>query len=139
MLIGFTNGCFDLFHPGHKHFLMTCRQMCEYLIVAVNSDKSVKLLKGDTRPYDPLHKRMREVNIYAQAVIPFDGYEEGLIVHIKPNILFKGYDHGTDCTRGTSQVANGIGCAIVQISHLPGWSTTLEAESHAQALQSLLP
>jgi D-beta-D-heptose 7-phosphate kinase/D-beta-D-heptose 1-phosphate adenosyltransferase len=124
MLIGFANGVFDLFHSGHKHFLMRCSQQCQYLIVAVNSDESVKRLKGDTRPVHTYAQRMHNIARYCDAVIPFDGYEEGLIVHIRPQVLFKGYDHHFDPTRGSAQVAKGIGCAIVQINELPGYSTT---------------
>jgi D-beta-D-heptose 7-phosphate kinase/D-beta-D-heptose 1-phosphate adenosyltransferase len=124
MRIGFANGCFDLFHGGHKHFLMQCSQQCQYLIVAVNSDKSVGRLKGPTRPVDNMQIRMHNVHKYSDAVIPFDGYEEGLIVHIKPQVIFRGYDHSTDITMGTAQLAHGVGCDIVQISHLPGFSTT---------------
>lgn len=124
MIIGFANGVFDLFHPGHRQFLTECRHHCEYLIVAVNSDAWVRQHKGEDRPVDELWKRMMHVRQLAEAVIPFDGYEEGLIVHIKPDVMFRGYDHSVDPYRGTAQVAKGIGCAIVQISHLPGHSTT---------------
>ena len=124
MIIGFTNGCFDLFHEGHRHFLSSCRKHCDYLIVSVNHDEWVKQHKGSDRPYDKLKQRMFHVRAYAEAAIPFDGYEEGLIVHICPDVIFRGYDHPTKPDRGTCQVANGIGCAIIQISHLPGYSTT---------------
>jgi rfaE bifunctional protein nucleotidyltransferase chain/domain len=122
--IGFANGVFDLLHLGHIHFLRQCLHQCDYLIVAVNSDVSVKRLKGLSRPRETLQQRMTALRPYVDAVIPFDGYEEGLIVHIKPQIFFRGSDHSIDVTAGSPQVANGIGCAIVQISHLPGYSTT---------------
>lgn len=124
MQVGFINGVFDCFHAGHKHLLMQCSAHCEYLIVAVNSDASVMRLKGPTRPIDGLAIRMHNVHKFADAVIPFDGYEEGLLVHIKPAIFFRGYDHSIDVTMGSAQVAHGNGCAIVQISHLAGFSTT---------------
>lgn len=128
-------GCFDLFHEGHEHFLRQCLGECSYLVVAVNSDASVRALKGEGRPRDQLGRRMREVREFLDrvsrygpsrsgAVIPFDGYEEGLIVHIRPDVIFRGYDHTLDVSRGTCQVAKGVGCAIVQIEHLPGYSTT---------------
>ena len=50
--IGFTNGCFDLLHEGHIHLLEESKKSCDYLIVAINSDKSVKLIKGENRPID---------------------------------------------------------------------------------------
>src|SRR6202042_996336 len=48
--VGFTNGCFDLLHPGHVHLLEQCRALCDRLIVGINADASVKRLKGPTRP-----------------------------------------------------------------------------------------
>jgi len=134
--VGFANGCFDLFHQGHRHFLTQCRLHCGYLIVAVNSDESIRdrLKKGPDRPHDPLWTRMMYVRAFAEAVIPFDGYEEGLLVHIKPAVFFRGYDHGSHhtpdrghYTQGSAQVAKGIGCDIVHIGHLEGFSTTLAA------------
>jgi len=124
VIIGFANGCFDKFHEGHRHFLTSCREHCEYLIVAVNSDEWCRQHKGPDRPVDDVRTRMMHVRQLAEAAIPFDGYEEGLIVHIRPNFLFRGYDHPIRPERGTCQVANGIGCAIVKIAHLPGYSTT---------------
>lgn len=115
---------FDLFHPGHQHFLEQAGALCDYLIVAVNSDASVKRLKGENRPLQPIEARIANVMLFADAVIPFDGYEQGLIVHIKPEVVFRGYDHSIDTTMGTAQLAQGCGCDIVQIGHLPGWSTT---------------
>jgi rfaE bifunctional protein nucleotidyltransferase chain/domain len=124
MRIGMANGCFDCFHKGHQHFLESAYEHCDYLIVAVNSDLSVRKLKGPDRPIENIDTRISMVQLFSDAVIPFDGYEEGLLVHIKPNVYFRGYDHVIDRCRGTSQVAQGIGCDIVQISHLPGYSTT---------------
>ena len=129
MRIGFANGCFDTFHEGHQHFLAECMQRCSWLIVAVNSDVSVRRLKGDSRPHNNAAYRMLRVHKYADSVIPFDGYEEGLIVNIKPDIVFRGYD------QGALQLAKGTTCAIVQISQLNGFSTTRilnEAKRDAQ-------
>lgn len=123
MRIGFANGCFSLFHEGHRYFLTHCRKHCEYLIVAVNTDEYCQA-KHPGSPVEPLVQRMMHVRQLAEAVIPFDGYEEGLIVHIRPDVVFRGYDHILDVSRGTCQVAKGVGCAIVQIEHLPGYSTT---------------
>lgn len=73
-----------------------------------------------------MDKRIEELieSGYVDAAIPFDGFEEGLIVHIKPDVVFIGYDHSDDFTTGTAQLAKGIGCDIVKIGHLPGFSTT---------------
>lgn len=136
MRLGFANGCWDLFHAGHKHFLMLASQQCEYLIVAVNSDASVERLKGFPRPYDCLHKRMTAVRRYADSVIPFEGREEKLIMEIRPHVVFKGYDHSSPeflamRKPGWKESGEWDRVEIVQISHLPGFSTTNEAKLNA--------
>lgn len=133
MKIGFCCGCFDLFHEGHYHFLASAAQHCDYLIVAVNSDESVAKLKGPARPRQAWALRAEEVmeTCLVDAVIPSDGYEEGLIVHIRPQVLIRGYDQPVDITRGIAQVANGIGCEIIHISHLEGHSTSLQIQRAA--------
>jgi D-beta-D-heptose 7-phosphate kinase / D-beta-D-heptose 1-phosphate adenosyltransferase len=140
--IGFTNGCFDLFHAGHKHLLMQASERCDYLIVAVNSDASVKRLKGFSRPYDCLHKRMTAVHKYADAVIPFEGREEKLIMEIRPQVLFKGYDHSAPeflamRKPGWKDTGEWDKVEVIQISHLAGFSTTNEARSaHHDSFQT---
>ncbi len=130
MIVGFTNGCFDILHKGHEYFLAECARQCDHLVVAINSDESIAKLKGSDRPVESLPRRLTKLDdcvaglTTSYAIIPFDGYEEGLIVHIRPNVLFRGYDHEITPWRGTAQVAHGIGCAIVQVGHLPGYSTT---------------
>ena len=137
MRVGLVNGVFDLFHDGHRFMLREAAMQCDLLIVAVNHDKWVTQHKGEGRPFDYLEARMKHIRNFARqlpcivSVIPFDGYEEGLIVHIHPDVVFKGYDHGAHHTpdkghylSGSAQVAKGIGCDIVHIGHLPGYSTT---------------
>ena len=135
MIIGFANGCFDLFHPGHAHFLTQCRLHCDYLIVAVNSDEYCREHKGPSRPVDPLDKRMVHVRSLAEAVIPFGGREDHLVMEIRPDVIFKGYDHGQDGEKETWAMRKIHWKArpardqydivpIVRISHLPGFSTS---------------
>jgi cytidyltransferase-like protein len=129
MRIGMAWGCFDLFHNGHKHFLMQCSQQCQYLIVAVNSDKSVKRLKGDTRPVDNIQIRMRNVHKYADSVLPFEGREDALIMEIRPHVVFKGYDHSKPeflAMRKPGWKEHGLWdtVEVIPISELPGFSTT---------------
>lgn len=133
MRIGFCNGCFDLFHEGHFHFLASAAEHCDYLIVALNSDESVARLKGAARPRQVWPERMEGLmeTQLVDAVIPSDGYEQGLIVHIRPHVVIRGYDQSADITSGTAQVAHGIGCDIVRISHLEGHSTTLQIQRAA--------
>lgn len=130
MIIGFANGCFDILHEGHLFFLQACRSECDYLIVAVNDDKSVRRFKGPDRPIYPLEHRMAELQsragAYADAIVPFDGFEQSLIVSIKPAIVFRGYDQSADPTSGTTQVAQGVGCQVKKVDHLPGYSTSLQ-------------
>lgn len=129
MQIGLANGCFDLFHKGHYHFLTRCRARCDYLIVAVNSDASVKRLKGEGRPHQNVADRMMRLHKYADAVIPFEGREDKLIMEIRPDVLFKGYDHSPAdflAMRKPGWKEHGLWdrVKVIQISHLPGFSTT---------------
>lgn len=62
MIIGLTSGCFDLIHFGHIHYLQRCRALCDRLIVAVNSDEMVRLVKGPSRPIIPERDRLQLVN-----------------------------------------------------------------------------
>lgn len=134
MIVGFTNGCFDLYHEGHQHFLTECRRHCEYLIVACNSDEYCKRVKGPERPYDPLATRMAHVRTMAEAVIPFEGREEPLILEIRPNVVFKGAEHSPNQTHYAQRVPNwkngpaGVWFApVIHIPKLEGYSTTQKA------------
>ena len=135
MKVGFANGCFDLLHEGHRHYLTECRRHCDYLIVAVNSDRYCREVKGADRPLEPLQQRMLNVRAFAEAVIPFEGREGHLIMQIRPDVIFKGGDHSPDLKH---YCARGIGwkegapiwmAPVVHIGRLPGLSTTLEAQA----------
>lgn len=134
MRVGFANGCFDLFHAGHHHFLTECRRHCDYLVVAVNSDEYCRRVKGPTRPFDPLKTRIWNVRQLAEAAIPFEGREEQLILEIRPQIVFKGGDHSR---AQVAYAARGVGwkegvplwwAPVLHIPRLPGVSTTLCAQ-----------
>lgn len=135
-----------MFHPGHKHLLASCARQCDHLIVAVNSDASVKRLKGPTRPHDPLETRIHNVWRYLRAkrgaqfgVLPFEGDEGMLLMAIRPQILFKGYDHSVNPVFyrriGWKNLAGPAfeGPRIVQIDQLPGHSTTALLEARREA------
>lgn len=134
-MIGFTNGCFDLFHAGHRHFLTECRRHCDYLVVAVNSDDYCRRVKGAERPFEPLKQRMLQVRSLAEAVFPFEGREQNLIMEIRPDIVFKGGDHGKEVAVAARlpywkyrETGDHFWVAkVVRIDRLPGLSTTLEA------------
>lgn len=127
MRIGFCNGCFDKFHNGHRHFLEEAHRHCDYLIVAVNSDESVRLLKGEGRPVETLEVRIRHINDHgaACAVIPFDGDEKPLIRAIDPDILIKGQEYARSLYWNDYTRAGGH---IVWVPRLPGLSTSQQLE-----------
>lgn len=125
MRVGFTNGCFDLLHDGHRVFLTECRRHCDYLVVAVNSDDYCRRVKGLDRPYDPLHVRMLHVRSFAEAVIPFEGRERDLIFQIRPAVVFKGSDYAKNGQH--VYIAGGWSCAVVYLDRTADQSTTLEA------------
>jgi len=94
--IGFTNGCFDIMHPGHIDFLKKCKKKCEFLIVGLNSDKSVKKVKGPNRPI--INQKFRSyqlmnLNIVDLVIIFNENNPLKLIKFIKPDILFKGSEY----------------------------------------------
>lgn len=136
MKIGLANGCFDLLHEGHLYFLEQASMHCDYLIVAVNSDRSVTRLKGAGRPAQDLPTRMYEIGSQGQpwvdAVIPFDGSVDRLIMAMRPDVLIKGYDHGAEdvyAARVTGWKDRDHGMdiiTVVRIGHLPGYSTSLQ-------------
>lgn len=92
-VVVFTNGCFDLFHPGHARLLLECSNHGTRLVVGINSDESVKRLKGDGRPVIPLIDRMLMVASQkpVDAVIVFEEETpESLICAVRPHVLCKG-------------------------------------------------
>ena len=94
--IGFTNGCFDIIHPGHIDFLKKCKKQCELLIIGLNSDSSVKKIKGKNRPI--INQKFRSyqlmnLNIIDLIIIFDQNNPLELIKFIKPDILFKGSEY----------------------------------------------
>lgn len=106
-----TNGCFDILHPGHVNYLEQARQMGDRLIVAVNSDASVRKLKGEDRPVNTLEMRMAVLSGLSAVdwVVPFsDETPEQLIRDITPDVLVKGGDYKPrDIAGHDFVVANG--------------------------------
>lgn len=117
----FTNGCFDILHRGHLELLRFSKALGDYLIVGINSDASIKKLKGNLRPINAESERkfMLECIRYVDEVVVFN--EETplqLIQHIKPNIIVKGGDYAKE------QVV-GYGLAdVIIFNYLNGYSTT---------------
>ncbi len=124
--VGFTNGCFDLLHPGHVHLLEQCRAMCDRLIVGVNADASVKRLKGPSRPVRNEAERAAVLASVA-AVDLVCVFEEdtplNILNLIRPDLLVKGSDYTHDTVVGAREV-EGWGGRVALAELLPGHSTT---------------
>jgi D-beta-D-heptose 7-phosphate kinase/D-beta-D-heptose 1-phosphate adenosyltransferase len=124
--IGFTNGCFDILHPGHVKVLTAARAACDRLIVGLNSDASVRRLKGDSRPVQAERARA-EVLAALEAVDLVVIFEEDtpirLIEQIKPSVLVKGGDYTREQVVG-HEVVEAHGGAVMLVDVLPGFSTT---------------
>ena len=123
----FTNGCFDILHVGHVRCLNEARKLGDILIVAVNSDASVKRLKGDTRPINALSDRMEVLAALAcvDYIIPFEDdtpYE--LIADVQPDILVKGGDYRPEEVVG-KDIVEAIGGQVIIIPYVRGKSTSI--------------
>jgi D-beta-D-heptose 7-phosphate kinase/D-beta-D-heptose 1-phosphate adenosyltransferase len=124
--IGFTNGCFDLLHPGHVRLLAQARAACDRLVLGLNSDASVRRLKGEGRPVQDVHARA-EVLAALEAIDLVVVFEEDtpqqLIEQVRPKVLVKGADYTREQVVGGAFVeANGGEIVLVDI--VPGHSTT---------------
>ena len=124
--IGFTNGCFDILHPGHVRLLTAARATCDRLIVGLNSDASVGRLKGEGRPVQSEHARS-EVLAALEAVDLVVLFEEDtpiqLITQIRPDVLVKGADYTREQVVG-HEVVEACGGEVRLVDILPGFSTT---------------
>ncbi len=126
LTIGFTNGCFDLLHDGHISLLSCAKKKCDYLIVGLNSDLSVKLLKGENRPIENETVRLKNLSIIndVNALIVFkEKTPLRIIKEIMPNILFKGADYKHKEVIG-SEIVIKNGGKIEYVNILEGFSTT---------------
>ena len=124
--IVFTNGCFDILHPGHLHVLREARALGDLLIVAINSDQSVKQLKGPARPVMPEAQRAELIAALEMVdyVIVFEEPDPShLIAAIRPDILAKGGDYSRDTVVGADLIEQSGGRVAV-IPYLKGFSTS---------------
>jgi D-beta-D-heptose 7-phosphate kinase/D-beta-D-heptose 1-phosphate adenosyltransferase len=124
--IGFTNGCFDILHPGHVKVLTAARGACDRLIVGLNSDASVKRLKGEGRPLQSETARA-EVLAALEAVDLVAIFEEDtplrLITAIRPSVLVKGGDYTRETVVG-HEIVEAHGGEVMLVDILQGFSTT---------------
>ncbi len=126
----FTNGVFDLLHPGHVKYLQAARAQGDALIVAVNSDRSVRAIKGPTRPLTPERERAEILAALAcvDAVVIFDEDTPAAIVEkLQPDVLVKGADWAADRIIGRETV-EARGGEVVRVPLEPNWSTSAIVE-----------
>ncbi|HPI20242.1 MAG TPA: D-glycero-beta-D-manno-heptose 1-phosphate adenylyltransferase [Candidatus Kapabacteria bacterium] len=122
----FTNGCFDIIHSGHIKYLTEARKLGDYLIVGLNSDSSVKMLKGDDRPINGEEDRaavLCGLNAVDFVTIFEEETPAELIREIIPNVLVKGGDYTVETVVGADTVENNGGNVII-IPFVEGKSTT---------------
>jgi D-beta-D-heptose 7-phosphate kinase/D-beta-D-heptose 1-phosphate adenosyltransferase len=121
-----TNGCFDILHAGHVHYLNQARQLGDYLIVAVNDDHSVKRLKGEGRPVNSVSHRLEVLQALKSVdwAIPFsEDTPERLIQQVAPDVLVKGGDYREEDIAGAAYVRQHGG-SVKLIPLYEGCSTT---------------
>jgi len=127
----FTNGVFDVLHPGHVRYLRDARALGDMLIVGVNSDRSTRALnKAPDRPINPENERAEVLAALASvdAVVVFDeDTPHAIITALQPDILVKGADWGADAIVGRD-VVEARGGKVVRIELAKGYSTTAIVE-----------
>ena len=131
----FTNGCFDLLHPGHVRLLEQARAEGDVLVVGLNSDASVRRLKGTDRPLVPQAGRAEILAALAcvDAVTIFDeDTPRELIVALHPDVLVKGGDWSPDRIVGREEV-EAAGGRVVVVPYLEGYSTSALIEKLTRA------
>ena len=124
--IGFTNGCFDLLHKGHIYSISEAKKKCDYLIIAINSDISVSIIKGPNRPIDDQVNRVSKLSKLDDVdaiIIFYDDNPLKLIKDINPDILFKGADYKDKEIIGSEFIIENGG-KVELIDILNGYSTT---------------
>ena len=136
--IAFTNGCFDLLHPGHIQTLEKARSLGDLLVVGVNSDRSVRAIKGPSRPLVAESERA-EILVALEAVdfvVLFDeDTPRELIARLHPDVLVKGADWGAEEIVGREEVEAGGG-RVVSLSLEPGYSTSALLEKIRRSVET---
>jgi D-glycero-beta-D-manno-heptose 1-phosphate adenylyltransferase len=126
--IVFTNGCFDLLHVGHVRYLTAAKQLGDILVVGLNSDTSVRQLKGADRPINPEADRaeiLAALTVVDHVVIFADMRVNRLITILRPDLYVKGGDYSVDSLdRGEVDALRSVGAEIKILPLVPGRSTT---------------
>ena len=136
----FTNGCFDLLHPGHIRYLAEARRLGDALVVAINSDRSVRALKGPSRPILPETERaevMAALRCVDLVTIFDDLTPRDLLARMLPQVLVKGADWGPMDIVGREEV-EAAGGVVVSVPVVPGFSTSEIIRKAEMALSSKL-
>ena len=124
--VGFANGCFDLLHVGHIRYLKDAKKNCDVLIVALNTDESVRRLKGEGRPRTPLSERL-EIMEAIEFVDYLTFFSEDTVEHtlrvLKPDIHFKGTDYTVE-TVPERKVMEELGGKVMIVGDPKDHSTT---------------
>ncbi len=124
--IVFTNGCFDLIHTGHTRYLQQARLAGDCLVVGVNSDESVRTLKGKKRPIVTLEERMEVLTgfSFVDYIVPFNELDPyNLIKELRPSILIKGGDWAIDEIIG-KDIVEADGGSVFAVPEIKGQSTS---------------
>jgi len=126
LTVGFTNGCFDLIHPGHVHLLSQAQAACDRLVVALNTDASVGRLKGPERPIQ--HETARATVLSSLASVDLvllfgEDTPLSLIEAIRPDVLVKGADYSPDEVVGADSVKRSGG-RVLLVDLLPDQGTS---------------
>nr|MBS0036606.1 D-glycero-beta-D-manno-heptose 1-phosphate adenylyltransferase [Saprospiraceae bacterium] len=128
--IVFTNGCFDLLHIGHIQYLLEAKSLGDRLVLGINTDESVRKLKGKGRPVNPLDDRMKMIAALwmVDLVIPFEeDTPKELIQKIKPDTLVKGGDYPIDQIVGAEEVLKSGG-KVFSLGFSEGYSSSIMIE-----------
>ena len=136
--IVFTNGVFDLLHPGHVRYLQQARALGDALIVGVNSDRSVRAIKGPSRPITPEDERAELVAalVCVDAAVIFDEDTPWqLIAALQPDVLVKGADWAEDAIVGRD-IVEARGGRVVRVPIEAGYATTAIVERIRRAGRS---
>ena len=126
----FTNGCFDLIHPGHVRYLRAAKRLGDVLVVALNSDASVRRLKGPSRPLVPQRDRcevMAALEMVDFVIVFGEDTPVALIRRLQPDVLVKGGDWAPDRIAG-ADIVRARGGSVRSLRFAPGYSTTALTE-----------
>jgi rfaE bifunctional protein nucleotidyltransferase chain/domain len=129
----FTNGCFDLLHAGHVHYLLEAKRLGDYLLVGINSDQSVQALKGPGRPHRSEKKRLEMLSRLdcVDGILVFDNpHVTELLLEVRPDLYAKGGDYTIDgIDAGLRDVLQREKIPVHFLGFVPGISTTILLET----------